>query len=89
MFKSIVEFTKERYYKGKLYKIGDVITMDQSDATAYLNKNAVKYHIKTAKKIPLEKKSYKELQDICKNNNLPAVGKKEDLITSLTEKGIN
>lgn len=64
--------------------------MHQSDATAYLNQNAVKYHVKTAEKIPLEKKSYKELQEICKNNNLPAVGKREDLITSLkNEKGIN
>lgn len=89
IFKSNVEFLKERYYKGKLYKIGDVVKMDQSDATVYLNQNAVKYHVKTATKVPLEKKSYKELQDICKNNNLPAVGKKEDLITSLNEKGIN
>lgn len=89
MFKSNVEFIKKRYYKGKLYKMGDIVEMDQIDATAYLNQNAVKYYIKTATKVPLKKKSYKELQDICKNNNLPAVGKKEDLITSLNEKGIN
>ncbi|MGD8779114.1 MAG: SAP domain-containing protein [Ignavibacteria bacterium] len=89
MFTSNVEFIKERYYKGKLCKIGDVVKMDQSDATVYLNQNAVKYHVKTAKKIPLKKKSYKELQEICKNNNLPAVGKREDLINYLNEKGIN
>ena len=89
MFTSNVEFIKERYYKGKLYKIGNIVEMDQIDATAYLNQNAVKYHIKTTTKVPLKKKSYKELQEICKNNNLPAVGKREDLITSLNEKGIN
>jgi hypothetical protein len=89
IFTSMVEFKKKRYYKGKLYKVGDIVKMDQMDAAAYLNQNAVKYHVKTAKKIPLEKKSYKELQDICKNNCLPAVGKKEELIHSLNEKGIN
>jgi hypothetical protein len=75
-----VEFIKERYYKNKLYKSGDIVDMPQNIFKTYQKFKTVKpYHkIKS-----LDDLSYKELQKRCKEKNLPAVGTRELLILSL------
>lgn len=79
-----VEFLKARYYKGKLYNIGDIVEMERSSVRTYLNLKVVKISIGKIE-IDLTKKTYKELQALCKQYKLPAVGKTEDLIISLTD----
>lgn len=81
----LVEFIKERYYKGVLYKPGDFIEMERSYVRSYLNLKVIRIST-SPKKINLDNLTYKELQKLCKKHDLAAVGKREDLIISLTDK---
>jgi predicted HTH transcriptional regulator len=78
-----VEFIKERFYNGKMYKTGDIIDMPQKDYDIYQRFQAVKFHIPAIKQKTIDDMNFKELQDLCKRNNLSAAGKKEDLIARL------
>jgi hypothetical protein len=80
-----VEFIKKRFYKGKTYKIGDIIDMPQNDYKIYKNFGAVKFHIPIVKAKSIEEMSYKELQALCKKNNISAAGAKDDLIRRLNQ----
>ena len=80
-----VEFLKKRFYQGKTYNVGTVIDMPESDAKIYRNYKAVKIYIKKPKPRRLEEYNYKDLQQLCKNNNLPAAGSKDKLIETLKE----
>ena len=82
-----VEFLRERYFNGKLYKKGDVVNMSLANAKIYMNFKAVKFHVKE-RKISLGQQTYKSLQNLAKKYNLPAVGKRDDLIKSLRAKGV-
>jgi hypothetical protein len=87
--KAKIEFIKERYYKGKKYKPGDILIISMQDAKIYINAKAAKYYKKPPKTRKIEDLSYKDLQDLCKKNNLKAVGSKEELILSLKERIIS
>lgn len=80
-----VEFTKKRFYEGKEYNKGDIIKMNAKDSKAYFNSNSIKYYIPSKNKLDFEGMTYKQLQLLCKKHNIPAVGKKEELINSLKE----
>lgn len=84
---SEVEFLKDRYYHGKLYKKGEVIKMTLADAKIYMNFKAVKFHV-AKRKTSLGNQTYKSLQSLAKKYELPAVGKREDLIKALRTKGV-
>lgn len=83
-----VEFVKERFFKGKKYSPGDVITMNMVEAKVYINAMAAKYYKKPPKTKDPEKMGYKQLQMYCKKYELKAVGSKEELISQLKEKGV-
>ena len=40
-----IKFLKRRYYEGKLYNVGDVITVPSKFARAYINCGAAAYHV--------------------------------------------
>lgn len=84
-----VEFLKDGNYNWKNYKKGDIIEMSENDIKAYLACKVVKLAIITVKKeTSYEKLSYRKLQQLCKKNNIPAVGTKDDLIDSLNKKEV-
>lgn len=85
--KTKVEFIKDRYYKGKKVKKGDILVMSMQDAKTYINFNAAKLYVSKKKK-PLAQMTYKELQELAKKNDLPAVGKREDLLKALRAKKV-
>lgn len=81
-----VKFLKKRFYRGKQYNIGDIENILSNDLQAYLDCKVVKVlgADKTKNKnIDYNNFSYKELQKMCKNKNIPAVGKRNELIASL------
>jgi hypothetical protein len=92
-----VEFIKERYYKKNKYKTGDIVEMNLKDFRLYdqfkavkkitFKKNNDKKNKKiTVKKVDnLENYTLKELQDMCKENNISYAGKKKELINQLKE----
>jgi len=86
--KAKIEFLKERYYKGKKVKKGDILIIPMQDAKAYINFNAAKLYV-SKKKILLGQRTYKELQELAKKNGLPAVGKREDLLRALRAKDVS
>ena len=80
-----VEFLKERYYRNKQYFPGDIVEMCESEIDMYLELKVVKYSFDNNEKtIDLENMPYRELQQLCKNKNIRAVGTREELIDSLT-----
>lgn len=86
-----VKFLKTRFYRGKQYNIGDIIFMMSNDLKAYIENNVVKV-IGTDKTKKMQKKiidysklPYKKIQQICRNKKIPAVGKRNELISSLNE----
>lgn len=82
-----VEFLKDRIYEGKHFYIGDIVKMNIIHAKAYFNSNSIKYYIAPKNNIlNLENKSYKELQSLCKKYDIPAIGKREELISQLMKK---
>lgn len=83
-----VEFVKERFYKNKRHSIGSIVAMNMEDSKIYINAGAVKYYKKPPRSKNPEDMGYKQLQLLCKKNNLKAVGSKEELIVQLKEKGI-
>lgn len=83
-----IEFIKERFYRGKKYNIGDILSMPLNVAKTYINARAAKYYKKPLKKLKPEEMPYKKLQELCKRHNLKAVGSKQELIDQLKEKGI-
>ncbi|MEN8907903.1 MAG: SAP domain-containing protein [Clostridiales bacterium] len=85
MKKVNLEFLKDRYYKGTLYKAGEIVEMPHSDTTAYVEFRAGKIvQKKTVKKnTDYDNLSYKEIQTLCKKNGIAAVGKREDMIEAL------
>jgi hypothetical protein len=79
-----VIFIKNGFYRGKQYKKDDVIDMSLSELDSYESFKVVKRHYETNKQNnDFSKLSYNKLRELCKKNNLPAVGKKEELIQSL------
>lgn len=82
-----VEFLKDRHYNGKLYKKGEVAKMPLADAKIYMNFKAVKFNV-AKRKTSLGNQTYKSLQALAKKYNLPAVGKREELIEALRKKGV-
>lgn len=88
------KFLKERIYNNKKYLEGEIVEMPYSSAKVYLNFNAGK--IVHGDKIPVKKDriyynnlSYKEIQSLCKKNNISAVGKKNEMIEALLKEGVN
>jgi hypothetical protein len=98
-----IKFLKRRYYKGKLYEVGEIINISAKDGRAYTNMGSAKM-VPPAKKTlkPIKKEdyvkvkvvtqgldnlSYKELVELAKENNIPARGKKEELKRILKETG--
>lgn len=83
-----VKFLKNRFYRGKEYKTGDIINMLSSDLQAYVDCKVIKVlgpdKSKNIKN-DYSKLSYKKLQKICKNKNISAVGTRDKLITSLND----
>lgn len=83
-----VLFLKDGIYRGKNYKKNSVIEMSEIDVKAYLECRVVKFYIPVKKKSikDFSKMSYRDLQDLCKSKNIPAIGSKEKLISSLNGK---
>jgi hypothetical protein len=91
-----VEFIKDRLYKGKQYKIGDIVDMTLNDFKIYNNFKAVKkYFTPVKKKTDLENiqsgnYNFRVLQGMCKQYGLNAAGStkelKDRLVSYLTEK---
>jgi len=79
-----VRFLKKKYYNGKYHEIGDIVLMEKKDVKAYLEVFAIEYYIESSKK-KLEEMTYNEIRNLCKKNNIAAVGKREDLINSLNQ----
>ena len=79
-----VIFIKQSFYKGKKKNIGDVLTMGHPYIKTYLENKVVKYHYPEFDN-NLDNKTYKELQELSKKYNLPAVGKREHLVKALNE----
>lgn len=79
-----VRFLKKKYYNGKYHDIGEIVLMEKKDVPAYLEVFAIEYYIESSKK-KIDEMTYKELQNLCKKNNIAAVGKKEELINSLNQ----
>lgn len=83
-----VKFLKNRFYRGKNYKPGDIVKILSNDLQAYIDCGVVKVlgaDKGKNKKVDYNKLTYKELQRYCKNKNIPAVGTRESLIASLNE----
>jgi hypothetical protein len=78
-------FLKESTYKGKKYNKYDIVDMSLKDFNAYKKLYIVDYAIRynINRKEDYNNMSYRDLQKICKNKNLYAVGTKEDLIKTL------
>jgi hypothetical protein len=83
-----VKFKESRFYNGKQYKEGDIVEMTEGAAKIYINFQAANYYIESTKKLNLQGMPYKLLQNLCKKYGIPAVGKKEELVASLTKIGI-
>jgi len=94
-----VEFLKRGYYKGKIYKKGDICDMTNKDAGIYEEFRTAKKYFGTkkpgenvneeVKENSFESYNYKDLQSLCKEKNIPCTGKKEELIESLKNIGVN
>lgn len=82
----LVKFTAVRYYKGCKYNVDDIIDMPYLDFKIYLDFKAVK-KCTSRVKIILDDLNYAELRKLAKKHNIPAVGKKTDLIEALRKKG--
>lgn len=83
-----VEFLKQRWYRGVEYNAGDVAEIYNHEVQAYLDCKVVKVLGPDKNKkiiIDYEKLNYKRLQLICKQRNIQAVGKRNDLIASLID----
>ena len=87
------KFLKERIYNNKKYLEGEIVEMPYSSAKVYLNFKAGKI---VHEDIPVKKDknyyntlSYKEIQSLCKKNNITAVGKKNEMIEALLKEGVN
>lgn len=85
-----VEFLKKGFYRGKLYEKGSIAEISRLDVKAFMDCKVVKMYIPVRQNPlkPLEELSYRELQKKCKAKKIPAVGTKEDLIISLTDKEV-
>lgn len=80
------KFLKERYYNGKKYNSGDVIKIPFPTAKVFENFKAGYIFFKNSEEKNInvyETKTYKEIQNICKGLNIPAVGKKSEMIESI------
>jgi CxxC motif-containing protein len=85
-----VKFLKgNHFYRGNQYKKDDVIEISEIDVKAFLECKVVEIYIEKKKKKDINEMTYRELQKECKEKNLQAVGKKNDLIASLIEKSEN
>lgn len=85
-----VKFLKgNHFYRGNQYKKDDVIEISEIDVKAFLECKVVEIYIEKKEKKDINEMTYKELQKKCKEKNLQAVGKKNDLIASLIEKSEN
>lgn len=95
-----VEFLKHGYFKGNIYKKGDICEMTKQSAKGYIEFRSVKEYFGKKKhgenintdesnNKSLDEYTVKELQELCKNNNLSYQGKKEDMIKLLKEKKIS
>lgn len=79
-----LQFTRARYYKGVKYNVGDVVKMSMDEAKPYIEYNSGKIvHLKKVKKY--EDMDYKTLQALCKEKNINAAGKKEELVERLNQ----
>lgn len=78
-------FLKESTYRGKKYYKNDIVDMSEKEFKAYkelyIIDYAIKYNFNHEKNF--DKMAYRELQKLCKDKNLYAVGTKDDLIKTL------
>ncbi len=82
-----VKFLKRRFYKNRFYEVGEVVKLDDPILLrAFLGHKVIEYEIKEKQEIDYSKLTYKQIRNECKKRNLPAVGKREDMILSLTDK---
>ncbi len=82
--KSTIKFTKNI----NNYKIGDIVELEVLSAQAFTDMNVATFHTPKSQRktrIDLTIQSYKYLQKLCKQHNIPAVGTRESLIVSLTD----
>jgi hypothetical protein len=70
------------------YKAGDIVDLEHLQAKAYMECMKARLYIgnETPKQYNYNNMSYKELRNLCKSKGLPAVGSKESMILSLTDK---
>jgi hypothetical protein len=96
-----VEFLKEGRYNNKLYKPGDICNMTNYDTEIYEEFKTVRKYFGTKKpgenvnekakqnNSEFDSLNYKDLQNLCKEKNIPCTGKKEELIESLKNVEVN
>jgi hypothetical protein len=96
-----VEFLKEGRYNNKLYKPGDICNMTNYDTKIYEEFKTVRKYFGTKKpgenvnekakqnNSEFDSLNYKDLQNLCKEKNLPCTGKKDELIESLKNVEVN
>lgn len=79
-------FLKSTSYKGKQYNKNDIIEMSEKDFKAFKEFFLIDYAIKYNSENKANDMSYRNLQKMCKDKNLYAVGTKEELIKRLNLK---
>jgi hypothetical protein len=95
-----VVFLRPGYYNKKTYKKGDICDMTNIDTKIYEEFRTVKkyfgtkkpgenVHVKVVKNSEIDSLNYKDLQNLCKEKNIPCTGKKEELIESLKNVEVN
>lgn len=85
-------FLKDGIYRGIKYKKDETIKMSQLDLKSYIDCKVVKIAIPVKEKhqnsIKFENMAYRDLQKLCKEKGIIAVGKKEELIKLLKEQDL-
>lgn len=85
-----VQFLKNGCYRGIYYQKDSTIDMSELDVKSYIDCRVVKIAIPVKEKhqnsIKFENMAYRDLQKLCKEKGIIAVGKKEDLIELLNSK---
>lgn len=87
-----VKFLKNGCYRGIYYQKDSTIDMSELDVKSYIDCRVVKIAIPVNEKhqnsIKFENMSYRDLQKLCKEKGIIALGKKEELIKLLKEQGL-
>ena len=91
-----VIFVRRRFYRTKLYNIGDILDLNPKDANAYIGNGSAKIYIepqaipqieeqKTPEVSGHDTKTLMELREIAKENGLPIRGTKQEVLNRITK----